>query len=416
MPWNSTCPEDERAAFVKACYRGEEDMAATCRRFGISRRTGYKWRDRHEAEGQPGLRDRRRTPRHNPQAMAGKVVSELLAVRRRHPSWGPRKVRAWLEQRRPDQRWPAASTIGELFDRAGLTVSRRRRRRAVAAAQPFDAVDGPNEVWAIDFKGWFRTGDGERCDPLTITDVFSRYLVRCQVVERCDLEHVWPIIEAAFREFGLPARMRSDNGPPFAGTGPAGLSRLAVRLIKAGVRPERIAAGKPQQNGRHERFHLTLKQDTANPPAPSVRAQSRRFAAFHRVYNEERPHEALNQATPASCYAVSSRRYRGVLREPVYATDCVVRRVRKNGEIKWAGVNLFISQALSGERVGLQTQDDGVTAVYFADILLGHANLVRRRLTRQQAPKRRRRRPVDMMDSAGALPTSPQAQQPQPQA
>ena len=415
MPWNSTCPEDERYAFVKACYRGDETKAAACRRFGISRRVGDKWLERYEAEGKPGLRDRRRTPLHSPQATDEQVAEEVLAVRRRHPSWGPRKVRAWLEQRRPHRQWPAASTIGDLFDRAGLTVARRRRRRAVASAQPFDAVEGPNEVWAIDFKGWFRTGDGRRCDPLTITDVFSRYLLRCQVVERCDLEHIWPIIEAAFREFGLPARMRSDNGPPFAGTGPAGLSRLAVRLIKAGVRPERIARGKPQQNGRHERFHLTLQQDTASPPAATLRAQGRRFGAFQRLYNEERPHEALGQATPASCYAVSSRRYRGVLREPTYGADCAVRRVRKNGEIKWAGVNLFISQALSGERVGLRAEDDG-TVVYYADIRLGQVDLARRRLARQQAPKRRRRRPVDMMDSAGALPTSPQAPQPQPQA
>jgi putative transposase len=414
MPWRSRSPEDERHAFVKACSRGDEKVAAVCRRFGVSRRVGYKWLERYEAEGKQGLGDRRRTPRYSPQEIEEKVAQALLAVRRRHPSWGPRKVRAWLERRRPDRCWPAASTIGELFDRAGLTVSRRRRRRAIASAQPFDAVDGPNEVWAIDLKGWFRTGDDRRCDPLTITDVFSRYLLRCQVVERCDLEHIWPIVEAAFREFGLPARMRSDNGPPFASTGPAGLSRLAVRLIKAGVRPERIAPGKPQQNGRHERFHLTLKQDTASPPAATRRAQGRRFAAFQRLYNEERPHEALNQATPASCYTASSRRYRGALREPVYAADCAVRRVRKNGEIKWAGITLFVSQALRGETVGLRVRDDGTTEVYYADILLGRVDLERRRLERHEAPKRRRRRPVDMMDSAGALPTSPQAPQPQP--
>lgn len=416
MPWETTCPEDERKNFVMACYRGEETKAALCRRFGISRRIGDKWLERYEAEGERGLSDRSRAPLRHPQGVPAGKAEEILAVRREHPSWGPRKVQAWLKQHRPRRKWPAASTIGELFDRAGLTVKRRRRRRLGGpSVGPLVEADAPNTVWAIDFKGWFRTGDGRRCDPLTITDVHSRYLIRCQAVDRGDLEHVWPVVEAAFRELGLPLRLRSDNGPPFGARGAAGLSRLGVLLIKAGVMPELIEPGKPEQNGRHERMHLTLKQDTATPPAASLRAQARRFAEFQRIYNEERPHEALDQMTPASRYVRSPRRYEGVLREPVYPAGYAIRRVRGNGEIKWAARDVFISQVLSGERVGLRVEDDGTTSVYYAHLRLGRLDLERRRLS-LPTPKQRRRRPVDMMDSADALPTSPQAQQPQPQA
>ena len=216
-------------------------------------------------------------------------------MRRAHPTWGPPKVRAWLERRQPEVRWPAASTLGVLFERAGLTVKRRRRRRVPPAGAPLAACEAANDVWCIDFKGWFLTGDGARCEPLTISDAASRYLLRCQAVERGDCAHVWPILDAALREHGLPLVLRSDNGPPFASTGAGGLSRLAVLAIKAGVRPERIAPGQPQQNGRHERLHLTLLRDAACPPASGLRQQQRRFAAFQREYNEERPHQALGQ-------------------------------------------------------------------------------------------------------------------------
>ena len=218
-----------------------------------------------------GLLDRSRAPHDHPQAIAAAIRERCLAVRRTHPTWGPVKVRAWLERRKPDIGWPAASTIGALFDREGLTVKRRLRRRCPPSAAPFANCDEANDVWCIDFKGWFRTGDGGRCEPLTLSDACSRYLLRCQAVSRTDEDHVWPILEAAFREFGLPNWLRSDNGPPFASPGAGGLTKLAVKVIKAGVLPQRIKPGKPQQNGRHERLHLTLLQDTANPPARSLR-------------------------------------------------------------------------------------------------------------------------------------------------
>ena len=374
MGWMETCAVDERMRFVMAVESQEEPFAVVCRRFGVSRKTGYKWLARYETDGVNGLLDQSRAPHDHPQAIAAAIRERCLAVRRAHPTWGPVKVRAWLERRKPDIGWPAASTIGALFDREGLTVKRRLRRRCPPSAAPFANCDEANDVWCIDFKGWFRTGDGSRCEPLTLSDACSRYLLRCQAVSRTDEDHVWPILEAAFREFGLPNWLRSDNGPPFASPGAGGLTKLAVKVIKAGVLPQRIKPGKPQQNGRHERLHLTLLQDTANPPARSLRQQLERFKTFQRMYNEERPHEALGNATPADHYNLSTRRWDGVLREPEYGAEDEVRRVRQNGEIKWRGNTIYITTALIGEPICLRDDANGRHTVFFGPVVLGIIN------------------------------------------
>jgi putative transposase len=371
MPWRETCAMDERGLLVLDFCKGEMSIAELCRQYGVSRKTGYKWIARYEAEGLAGLEDRSHAPNECPHRISESVRYQVLAVRRAHPTWGPRKVRAWLEDRAPRRYWPAASTIGTWFDAAGVTVSRRRRCRVPESA-PFNACSAANDVWTVDFKGWFRTADGERCDPLTLSDAHSRYLLRCQAVERPNDASVWPIFDAAFREFGLPKAVRSDNGPPFASRAAGGLSRLAVRLIKAGIVPERIEPGKPQQNGRHERFHLTLQHDTATPPAANRRAQQRRFDAFRKIYNEERPHEALGQTPPARSYAISPRRYSGRLREPEYPEAVHVRRVRAKGEIKWRGELVFISEVLAGEAIGCDESDDGICTLRYGPIVLGH--------------------------------------------
>ena len=262
----------------------------------------------------------------------------------------------------------ATSTLGAALRGAGPD---RLRRRAPPASAPFGACGQANDVWAIDFKGWFLTGDGTHCEPLTLSDASSRYLLRCQALAKGDAEHVWPVLDAAFREFGLPLRLRSDNGPPFASRGAGGLSRLAVKVVKAGVVPERIAPGKPQQNGRLERLHLTLLQDTARPPARSLKEQLDRLRAFQRLYNEERPHESLGNATPAEHYAPSPRRFDGVLREPHYRADQEVRRVRSNGEIKWRGKLVQVGGALRGEPVGLAEAEDGSFNVSYGPVALG---------------------------------------------
>jgi len=398
MGWTETCAVDERMRFVIAAEKHEEPFAALCRRFGVSRRVGYKWLERYHEAGVEGLWDRSRAPLHHPQAIASGIAERCLAVRRAHPSWGPRKVLAFLERQAPEIDWPVASTIGGLFDREGLTVKRKLRRRSPPSSAPFAHCGAANDVWCIDFKGWFLTGDGERCEPLTLTDAHSRYLLRCQALARTDTDHVWPVLDAAFREFGLPLRLRSDNGSPFASRGAGGLSRLSVKVIKAGVMPERIAPGKPQQNGRHERMHLTLLQHTAAPPARSLREQLKRLRDFQRLFNEQRPHEALGNATPADHYTASPRRFDGVLREPEYG-EGEVRRVRHNGEIRWQGHTIYITEALIGEPVGLREQDATGWTVCYGPIVLG---TIAHRDDRLRKPKHSS---CGLVDNAYALPT-----------
>ena len=371
MVWRETCAVEERMRLVMAIVENQDSMATVCRRFGVSRKTGYKWLERYERDGAAALVDRSRAPLTHPHALTERIASRLIEVRRAHPTWGPVKVRAYLERRAPRTRWPAASTIGDLFDREGLTVKRRLRRRSPPSSAPFGHCGAANDVWCIDFKGWFVTGDGTVCEPLTLSDAHSRYLLRCQAVPTTDTDQVWPILEAAFREFGLPRRLRSDNGPPFASTGVGGLSRFAVKVIKAGVVPERIVPGKPQQNGRLERLHLTLLRDTAEPPAQTLRQQIERLRRFQKLYNEERPHAALDNDTPAEHYTISPRRFDGVLREPVYGSDHAVRRVRHNGEIRWQGRTVYVSAALTGEPVGLLENEGGSFTASYGPVVLG---------------------------------------------
>src|SRR3954468_20115488 len=405
MGWTETCAVEERMRFVIAAEKQEESFAALCRGFGVSRRVGYKWLGRYRAANVAGLLDRSRAPLHHPHAIADEIAERCLAVRRKHPSWGPLKVRARLERLAPATQWPAASTIGALFDREGLTVKRKLRRRSPPSSAPFAHCEAANDVWCIDFKGWFLTGDGKRCEPLTITDAHSRYLLRCQALSRTDTDHVWPVLDAAFREFGLPLYMRSDNGSPFASCGAGGLSKLSVRLIKAGVKPERIAPGKPQQNGRHERMHLTLLQDVADPPAHSMREQLKRLRNFQQMYNEERPHQALDNATPAERYRTSARRFDGILREPEYGEQDV-RRVRLNGEIKLDGKFVYLNAALAGEPVGL-VESETCWTVSYGPIMLG---TIAYRGDELRKPKRKGH---GLGDNAARCPQGPQPQQKQ---
>jgi len=411
MPWRETCQMDERTQFIARVLAGEDEMTALCREYGISRKTGYKWLGRYRCEGAAGLRERSHAPLRHGQAHDVAVVQAVLALRERWRHWGPKKLRVKLSEHHPALAVPAASTIGDWLRREGMVERSPRRRRCPPYARPFAAVTGANDVWCTDFKGWFRTGDGRRCDPFTLSDAHSRYLLRCQAVARPDEANVRPIFEAAFQEHGLPMAIRSDNGPPFASPGVGGLSRLAVWWIKLGIRPERIVAGKPQQNGRHERVHRTLKQETAMPPADSLPAQQQRFEAFCALYNHERPHEALGQQTPASLYQPSPRPYPQRLDDPSYGGDVAVRRVRSNGQIKWAGELIFVGEALIGEPVGVVETEDGDWLVRYADVELGYVHPQRRRLSPR--PLRGANRPVDLMEIAAAIPTTPPAHQPQ---
>ena len=372
MPWKETCAVDERMGFIVDWQRDEETVSELCRRYGISRKTGYKLMDRFAADGVVGLADRSRAPHCHPNATSAEAEAAILALRRRHRTWGPKKIRAKLRCGRAELRCPAESTIGAILSRHGLSVPRERRAKTPPSAHPLSACGAANDVWGIDFKGWFRTADGERCDPLTVSDLATRYVLRLQALERCGADEVQAVLDAAFREYGAPRAIRSDNGQPFASTGAGGLSRLSVWLIKLGIAPERIDPGRPQQNGRHERLHLTLKQETASPPACSLRAQQRRFDAFRRTFNEERPHEALDQTPPARHYRPAARRYTGRLRAPEYPDHQRVRKVRSNGEIKWCGELVFIGEALVGEPIGLAQVGDDQWLLHYGPVPLGH--------------------------------------------
>jgi putative transposase len=362
---------EERFKFVLEHQTGDWRFAELCRRYGVSRKTGYKWLGRYFAEGLEGLKDQSRAPDHHPNEVLKEVAEQVVDLRRQHPHWGPAKLRARLQREAPEIVWPSASTIGEMLKREGLSVPRKLHRKATPSQSPLRHAEGANQVWCADFKGWFRCGDGSRCDPLTITDGYSRYLLRCQVVDGINTQGVRAVMEAAFREYGLPQAMRTDNGEPFASVGLAGLSALSVWWIKLGIRPERIPPGKPQHNGRHERMHRSLKQATARPPAANLRAQQRAFDQFRQEYNQQRPHQALQMQTPADFYVVSSRSYPSRLAEPEYHDEWEVRRVRECGRIRWWSENVFVGRALAGEPVGLEPIDDGRWRVWFFDYPLG---------------------------------------------
>ncbi len=371
MPWREVSPMDEKMGFIGALLAQEENMTELCERFGVSRKTGYKLRSRYLAQGAAGIAQRSRAPHVIGWAMSEAQARAIVGVRREHPSWGPKKLRANLQQRAPEQSWPAPSTIGELLRRQGLSQPRKRRRRASPSTSPLRTAVTANDLWSIDFKGWFRTGDGARCDPLTVSDAFSRYLLCVQLVARPDYANCRSELERVFREYGLPRAIRSDNGAPFASVGAAGLSRLSVWWVKLGITPERIEPGQPQQNGRHERMHRTLKAQCASPPAATLEAQQRRFDAFRAEFNHQRPHEALGQTPPAQHYTPSARAYPTRLDDPHYPAGFELRRVRSNGEIKWQGELVFIGEALIGEVIGLMETDDGDAGVFFGPVPLG---------------------------------------------
>jgi transposase InsO family protein len=379
MPFKETCAMDEKLRFIAACLKDERSMTGLCEAFGISRQWGYEMLRRYRAEGITGLQPRSRAPQRPGRAMPAAQAAAIVALRGERPTWGPKKLRATLVRRAPQTAWPASSSIGDLLRQEGLSVPRRRRRRPLPLTQPFLPVRAANDLWCIDFKGWFRTGDGQRCDPLTLTDAHSRFLIDCRIVAPTT-EGVQPVVDAALREQGLPAAIRSDNGAPFASTGAGGLTRLAVHWLKLGIRLERTDPASPQQNGRHERMHGTLKRETALPPAASPVEQQLRFDAFRADFNQVRPHEALGQQPPASRFQPSPRPYPSRIDEIVYDADHAVRRVRSNGEIKWGGDFIFVSEALVGELVGIAETDVGDWIIRFADLPLGLIDRRTRRL------------------------------------
>ncbi len=364
MAWKTSSVMDEKLRFVFEYERDEQTMSQLCASYGVSRETGYVWLRRFGRYGVTGLVELNRAPRHHPNQTAEAVERAVLELRQAHMRWGPRKLKRILERDQPGRLWPATSTIGEIVKRAGLVAPRKKRRRTEPYTQPLAHANESNRVWCADFKGWFKAGDGARVDPLTITDAWSRYLLRSQAVEKTDTERVRAIFEAAFREYGLPEAIRTDNGAPFASSAVGGLSRLAVWWIKLGIEHERIQAGHPEQNGRHERMHRTLKQDLH--PAPDWRGQQRELDRFRHDFNQVRPHEALDMQTPASVYEPSPRPYPAREPEAEYPDSMEVRTVKSHGHFRWKKKDYFLTEVLWGEPIGLLPLGDDLFNLYFA--------------------------------------------------
>lgn len=398
MAWRLNIVEDQRKAFVAACREGRQTMADICRMYDISRTNGYKWLKRYKDEDEDCLKDRSRAPLKQAFETDQELIEDILAVRHCFPKWGPKKVYAWLQSTRPEITWPSTTTIGNLFDKYGLTVSRKFRRRVPGKTVPLSHCQQPNDVWCTDFKGWFLTLDGNKCEPFTLTDGASRFLLRCVRLNRNDTNHVWGVMYAAFREFGLPWYMRNDNGPPFATCGVGRFSELSIRLIKAGVTPEWIDPGKPQQNGRHERMHQTLKSETAMPPEQTLEMQEKKHQDFREYFNFTRPHEAIGQKTPGSIYVASKRKWDGILRSPEYGPEYVVRGVRHNGSIRWKGEEIYVGKTLTGEPIGLKEIEDDRFEVHYGPIILGAIDLNSEFI---MPPGNKRKRRVSIIEANG---------------
>jgi putative transposase len=372
MAWKQVKVEDQRKKFIIAVNEGS-NFSDICHKFGISRPTGYKWLRRYEEEGLDGLYDRSKAPHSHQNTIEEYLQNKVLEIKCKFPKLGPKKIYAKLKEFDSNTCWPCPSSIGNIFDRNGLTIRRKLRKR-VAANVP-NAFNGTesNDVWCMDFKGTLRTVNNEDCDPFTLTDSSSRFLIKCQILERNNFKHVWATLDTAFREFGLPQHILSDNGPPFATVGLGRLSRLSINLIKAGVKPTWITPGKPQQNGRHERMHGTMEFELGKPAANSRAELKTKLLIFQKYYNHERPHEALGQLTPGQVYQPSKRNWNGRFQSPEYSNECQVRKVQKDGTINLKGQRIFIGETFHQEPVGLLEVDNELR-VYYGEIFLGIIN------------------------------------------
>lgn len=349
-------------------------MTELCERYGISRKTGYKWLSRYEADGLEGLREHSRAPRSIPHRTSTETEDALVELRIKHPSWGARKLLRRLKRTRPKLALPAPSTVTALLYRHDLVKPRRRQRKPLhPGSTPLEAA-APNDVWTMDFKGEFLLGNKRYCYPLTVCDARTRFLLSCTGLPSTKGVPATEVIERLFREHGLPTAIRTDNGSPFASQAIGGLSRLSVYWLKLGIRHDRIDPASPEQNARHERMHRTLKAETTRPPETTFEAQQRRFDAFRYVFNHERPHEALCMDTPADHYQRSTRTMPDVVPEPEYLGHMEVRRVSSSGSFTFKRHVLFLSETLSGEHIALDEIDDGIWSIYFARLLLGRLN------------------------------------------
>jgi len=369
MPWNRESVMDQKITLVAEWHSGLYSKTQLAARHGLSRPTLDKWLARYAEQGVDGLKEASRRPSSCPAQTSDHVLQLLLEQKRHHPAWGPKKLVALLQREHPEMTLPAPSTAGEWLRKFGLVKVRRQFNRPPTGPKTMRPADEPNQTWAADFKGSFKLKGGQRCHPLTITDHASRFLLLCKA--QPDVSNAREGFEWAFHEFGLPDVIRTDNGSPFASTGFSRLSSLSVWWIRLGIFPELIQLGRPDQNGRHERMHRTLKDDLLCAPETTLIQQQLAFERFREEFNYVRPHEALDMMTPARIYTPSVRQYHGKVPEYDYSSEDVVRRVRLNGHIKWKGKSLFLSEALIGEAVGMREVDDEVWDLYLCNHRLG---------------------------------------------
>lgn len=375
MPWKEKTPVELRAEFVDAARSGLYSMSELCDRYGVSRKTGYKWLNRFEAAGAAGLKDRSRAPLTSPQRISAPVTALILEARRAHPTWGPHKVLDYLHAHHEGMELPAVSTAGDLMAREGLTQRRVRRRRHPHPGVVEPVTQMPNDIWTVDFKGHFRTQDGIYCYPLTVLDLHTRFLLSVKALLSTQAIGVIEVFNRLFREFGLPRAIRSDNGVPFATVGVIGASELNVRWMRLGIQHQRTTPASPQENGAHERMHRTMKAEATRPPKANLALQQVELGRFGREYNEVRPHQALGGVTPASLYEPSPRRFNGKLPEPEYPGHFMVKRTTSAGTLRLRpGKLLYIGTALRSQHIGFEEVADGVWSVYFAHVLLGRVD------------------------------------------
>ncbi len=386
MAWKELSRMESRQLFIEEWLEGEWNVAQLCRRHGISRKTGHETINRFMKHGMEGLDDRSSRPHSHPATVPDAIAAMIVQARRLRPHEGALTLLSRLQTQHPEVAWPAPSTAHEILRRSGLVRAPQQRRQATPTyPEHLARPAGANHVLSIDFKGDFVMGNGRRCYPLTVSDNYSRYLLRCVGMERGTRGHeqVRAVLETCFAEYGLPDLIRSDNGPPFASTGLLGLSRLCVWWMRLGIRPERIEPGKPQQNGRHERMHRTLKV-ACIPPQQNLRSQQITFDRFREDYNNHRPHQALDMRRPAELYLPSPRQMPACLQPLEYASSMLVRKVKSAGRIKLDGHEIHISDALLGEHLGLRFEDDDRhVSLWFGEIPLGTIDLIQktRRLT-----------------------------------
>jgi transposase InsO family protein len=370
MPWKDVKPMDEKLLFIADHMRQTASFSQLCQQYGISRKTGYKWIERYTQGGIEALNEQSRK-RHTQERTPYAIEQLILQLRSQQGTPGPKKIEVMLAERLQQQDVPSTTTIYNILKRAGKIEPRRRARRVQANAGALHSATQPNELWSADYKGQFKTCDGVWCYPLTVMDHASRYLLGCQAVAGTHHDTAKRAFERLFREYGLPHRIRTDNGVPFATTGAAGLSRLSIWWIRLGILPERIAPGKPQQNGRHERMHRTLKRMLGQPAQANLRQQQKHLELFRRHYNEQRPHEGLQQQRPAACYQPSPRPYPSRLHELEYPSYFEQAKVHGSGVIYWRSMTIYVGHLLQGERVGIQAVGDGVWMVHFGPVKLG---------------------------------------------